>query len=403
MGKTEHSGSGALDGIRVLDLGLLVQGPQAALLLADLGADVIKVELPLMGDQARWLPISAEDERAPWFIGCNRGKKSITLDLHKEEGQEVFLKLVETADVVVSNFTPGTMENWGLGYENLAERNPGIIFGAASAFGPLGPDSSRSGADICGQAAGGMLYSTGTGPEDMTPIAVTLSDHIGSQNLVSGILAALYHRERTGSGQKVEVSLLGGQIYAQTSEYTAYFLSGNLPNYAQHGHPLLRLIYGVFPTSDGQIALAGVDGPTIPEFFEAIGRPEMTSDPRFETGWISDEHRETLFEILAEAFQTKTTAEWESTFSGSDLRFAAVRNYAQVGADVGAFINGYLQRVDHPEWGSITMVGFPIRLSRTPATPGQIAPELGQHTEELLLELEYDWDRITTLREKGVI
>ncbi len=359
MENTEQSRRGALDGIRVLDLGLLVQGPQAALLLADLGADVIKIELPGLGDQARWLPVSAEDFRAPWFIGCNRGKKSVTLDLHKEEGQEIFLKLVETADVVVSNFTPGTMENWGLGYEILAERNPGIIFGAASAFGPLGPDSSRSGADISGQAAGGMLYATGTSPEDITPIGVTLSDHIGSQNLANGILAALYHREKTGNGQKVEVSLLGGQIYAQASEYTAYFLSGNVPGHANHGHPLLRLIYGVFPTSDGHIALAGVAGPTLPVFFEAIGRPEMASDSRFGSGWINDENREALFEILAEAFQTKSTAEWESTFSESDLRYASVRDYAQVGADEGAFINGYLQRVDHPEWGSITMVGSP--------------------------------------------
>jgi crotonobetainyl-CoA:carnitine CoA-transferase CaiB-like acyl-CoA transferase len=401
--KDKQSHSGALQGIRVLDLGLLVQGPQAALLLADLGADVIKVELPQIGDQSRWLPASLEDLRPPWFIGCNRGKRSITLDLHAGQGQEVFLKLAETADIVISNFLPGTMESWGLGYDDLAARNPGIIFGAASAFGPLGPDASRKGADISGQASGGMMYATGTGPQDITPIGVTLADHIGSQNLVSGILAALYRREKTGQGQKVEVSLLGGQIYAQASEYTCYFLTGKVPGHAGHGHPMLKLIYSVFPTLDGHIAVAGVAGDRVPAFFEAMGRPELAGDIRFTTPWMTDENKKTLIEMLTEIFKTKTTSEWESILEAAGQRYSPVRDYAQVAADEGAFINGYLQRVDHPEWGPITMIGCPIRLSHTPAEPGEYAPELGQHTEEILLELGYDWDEINTLRQSNIL
>ena len=218
--------SGPLAGLRVLDLGLLVQGPQAALLLADLGADVIKIELPGLGDQARWIPISMEDLRAPYFIACNRGKRSVTLDLRKPAGKEVFLRMVERADVVISNFVPGTLDGWGIGYEALAERNPRIVVGSASSFGSVGPDADRRGADLAGQAAGGLIRATGSSSEDLSPVGVTIADHLGSQNLANGVLAALYARERTGRGQHVEVSLLGGQIYAQASEFTYTFLTG---------------------------------------------------------------------------------------------------------------------------------------------------------------------------------
>ena len=180
----------ALEGIRVIDLGILVQVPQAAQLLGDLGADVIKVELPELGDQARWIPVSLEDRRAPYFEGCNRGKRSITLDLRNDAGRGVFFRLLDTADVVISNFLTGTLENWGLGYEVLAERNPRVILGCGSTFGPVGRDAGRKGADIAGQASGGLIRSAGSGPEDMGPVGITIADHIGSQNLANGVLAA---------------------------------------------------------------------------------------------------------------------------------------------------------------------------------------------------------------------
>jgi CoA:oxalate CoA-transferase len=401
----EKSPKGALDGIRVLDIGLLVQGPQAALLLADLGADVIKVELPGIGDQARWLPVSVEDLRAPWFIGCNRGKRGITVDLRVPKGKEIFLRLAESADVVVSNFLPGTMEGWGLGFEDLSKINPGIIFGAASAFGAKGPDASRKGADLSGQAAGGMLYTTGTGPGDMTPIGVTLADHIGSQNLANGILAALFSRATSGRGQKVEVSLLGGQIYAQASEYTYYFLTGKASGHANHGHPMLPqgAIYGVFPTTDGHIAVVGVAFDVRPAFFTAVGIPEFIDDPRFASPMLTGENRQILYGRLIETFKKKSTAEWEEILRDAGQRYSPVRTYGDVARDEGAFQNGYLQRINHPDWGETTMIGCPIRMSGTPASPGQFAPELGQHTEEVLLELGYAWDDINAFREANVI
>jgi formyl-CoA transferase/CoA:oxalate CoA-transferase len=394
---------GPLAGVRVLDLGLLVQAPQAAQLLGDMGADVIKVELPGVGDQARWVPVSLEDRRAPYFVGCNRGKRSITLDLRTESGREVFLRLAEQADVVVSNFVPGTLARWGIDYETVAARNPRIIYGVGSTFGSQGADAGRKGADIAGQASGGIFFRTGSDADSLSPIGVTIADHLGSQNMANGILAALYARERTGRGQQVEVSLLGGQIFAQASEYTYAFMTGRNPGPADRGHPLLPMIYGIFPTADGHIAIVGVTPPFRRAFFEAVGRPELIDDPRFAAPIFSPETRHALFEILAGCFRTRPTAEWERILAASDQRFAAVRDYLDVAADESPYLNGYLQRVEHPEWGEMPMVGSPIRMSGTPVRPGRIAPELGQHTEEILLEIGCDWDEIASLREAGAI
>jgi len=394
---------GALAGLRVLDLGLLVQGPQAALMLSDLGADVIKVELPGLGDQARWIPISMQDLRAPYFIGCNRGKRSLTLDLRTPAGQDVFLRLVEDVDVVISNFVPGTLEGWGLGYEQLAARNPRIVLGCASSFGSVGPDAERRGADLAGQAAGGLIRATGYGADDISPVAVTIADHLGSQNLANGVLAALYARERTGRGQQVDVSLLGGQIYAQASEYTYTFLTGEEVPSPAGGHPLIAMIYGIVPTSDGHLALVGVPEADRDGFFRLVGRPDLRRDPRFDVLLMTDEHRRALFAELAPAFCTKTTAEWGALLREAGIRYAPVLSRSEVADDEGVYENGYLRRIEHPEWGPMPTVGVPIRLSETPATPGDLAPELGQHTEEVLLEIGFEWEEIAKLRETNVI
>jgi len=393
----------ALDGIRVLDVGLLVQGPQAGQTLADMGADVIKVELPGMGDQARWIPISADDLRAPYFEGCNRGKRSLTLDLRTPAGRDVFLRLADTADVVLTNFKPGTMDEWGLGYEALAARNEGIIFAAGSTFGTKGPNASQEGADLAGQAAGGLISTTGVDGGPMTPVGVTIADHIGSQNLTAGILAALFARTRTGRGQSVEVSLLGGQIYAQASEYSYCLMTGENPGRSNFGHPLLPVAYGILPTSDGYVALVGVLPDRREAFFELLGLPELIDDPRFVSPILTTPLRLELFELLREATAKQPTAYWVDAFAEIGVRRAPVNDYLTAAADADVLANSYVVELPDDTGESKRVVGSPIFLSDTPTSPGVRAPELGEHTEVILLELGLDWDEIAAMRDEGTI
>ncbi len=391
---------GALDGLKVIEAGLLVQGPQAAATLGDWGADVIKVELPGFGDQSRWLPLSPDDPRSAYFIGCNRGKRSLTLDLRTPSGREAFLRLAGGSDVVITNFKPGTMEEWGLGYDDLAAVNPGIVYAAGSTFGPAGADSRREGADLAGQAAGGLVSTTGADGHDPTPVGATIADHIASQNLVAGILAALLARGRTGRGQRVETSLVGGQIWAQASEYTAFLLTGRNPGRANRGNALIPGLYSLYPTSDGWVAIVGVTGTLRKVFFDLLGRPDLAE--RFSHPFYSEADKADIYDQLQPAFQSRTTAEWCRLFAEAGIRHAPVRSYAEVAADPGVWDNGYLARIDTPA-GPADVVASPVRFSGTPARAGSVAPELGQHTEEILLELGYTWADISRMSDERSI
>jgi crotonobetainyl-CoA:carnitine CoA-transferase CaiB-like acyl-CoA transferase len=390
--------AGALEGITVLEAGLLVQGPQAAAMLAQLGADVTKVELPGFGDQSRWLPMTPGDPRSPFFLGCNRGKRSVTIDVRTPAGRGVFQRLAERVDVVITNFKPGTMDEWGLGYEQLTADNPGLVYATGSAFGPVGPDALREGADLSAQAGGGLISATGTDGGEPTTVAVTIADHIASLNLVNGILAALMARARTGRGQRVDVSLLGSQIWAQASEYTYYLCSGELPGRPNRGHPLIPGLYGIMPTADGWIAIVGVVGPLRAAFYEAIGRPDLSSDPRFAAPLFTRQQKAELFEILAEVFAERTTAEWCEVLDGIGARYAPVRSYADVADDPHVWANGYLAEADGER-----VVGTPIRLSDTPARVGGPPPDLGAHTFEVLTEAGYSSEEIAELYGSGAI
>lgn len=394
---------GALDGIRVLDLTVVVQGPQAAQLLADLGADVVKIELPGFGDFARWIALSADDRRSAFWEANNRGKRSVTLDLRTPGGQAVLRRLVETADVLVSNFRPGTLDAWNVGYDALAAINPRLVYAAGSALGPLGPEATREGADITGQASGGLISTIGEDGSFPSPVGVVIADHCGAQNLVIGILAALVARQQTGRGQRVEVSLLGGQIWAQASEITGYLLTGKLSGRANRGHPLLGGLWQLFATSDGHLAITGAGRDLWPGFCRALERPDLLDDPRFAGGAVAAEHRQALLETVGETFRTRTTAAWCERLRAEAQRFAPVQDYAQLAVDPQVWANGYLVEAEHPQWGRITTLGCPIQLSTTPAKPGVATPELGQHTEAVLLEAGYSWDEIVELREQGAL
>ena len=392
--------AGPLQDIRVLEAGLLIQGPQAAALLADMGADVIKIELPGVGDHSRHIHVAPDDPRSAVFEGCNRGKRSIALDLRSEPGAAAFKALAETADVFVSNFKPGTLEEWGLGFEHLAKINPRIICAQGSTFGPLGPDAEREGADLAGQAAGGLISTTGQDADPPTPVGAFIADHIGSLNMVSGILAALHARERTGRGQRIEVSLLGGQIWAQATEYTHFLMTDRVPGRANLGHPLIKAAYGIFPTKDGWIGVIGVPPQARDDFFVAIGRPDLALDERLQGVAIDPQAIDWFKGELVAAFREETTEKWCEALHNAGVRYAPVRDYREVAQDAGAWENGYFAAVQD-NGVERRVVGTPIRMSETPLTPGTRAPTLGEHTEDVLRAVGYDDERLTELRENG--
>jgi crotonobetainyl-CoA:carnitine CoA-transferase CaiB-like acyl-CoA transferase len=326
----------------------------------------------------------------------------MTIDLRVPKGRDVFLRLVEQADVVIANFKPGTMEAWGVGYADAAARNERIIYGMGSSFGPLGPDAVREGADLSGQAAGGLISTTGGAGSDPTPIGATIADHISAQNLLAGVLAALYARERTGRGQLIETSLLGGQIWAQAGEFTRYLLTGEVSGPSARSHPMVPGLYGMFPTADGWIAIIGVIGPARDLFYRTIGHPELIE--RFDQLLYFEDDKAELWPILDEAFSSKTTQEWCDLLGAAGLRFAPVRDHAAVAADPGVRANGYIARnVDPDPSDSPLAVRTPVRFSGDMKSPGSHLPELGEHTEEVLLEAGYTWDEITSLSDDGAI
>ena len=395
--------AGPLQGIKVLDAGLLVQGPQAAALLSDMGADVIKVELPGFGDQARFIPLSMEDFRSAFFTACNRGKRAVTLDLRTPAGANIFKRLADSADVVVSNFKPGTMEGWGLGYDDLVESNPRIIWAAGSTFGPLGPDAQREGADLAGQAAGGLISTTGRDGDPPTPVGVTIADHIGSLNMAAGILAALCARHGTGRGQRVEVSLLGGQIWAQAAEYSHFLLTEKVPGRANNGHPLIPALYRIFPTADGWLGLIGVPPDAQDAFFAALGRPELALDERLQAPLLPPDALAWLLGEVEAAFKTASTAHWCAALQAAGVRYAPVRDYREAAADPGAWENGYFALAKDAQGNTHRVVGTPIRMSETPLTPAATAPALGEHTDDILREAGYDDSEIKAFRDAGAV
>jgi crotonobetainyl-CoA:carnitine CoA-transferase CaiB-like acyl-CoA transferase len=376
----------ALQGITVVDFTQVMLGPSATQMLGDFGADVIKVERPPLGDPIRRIfpdesdPSGFELDNSV-FLAINRNKRSIVLDTRTEEGKAAVYRLVERADVVVSNFRPGVMDRMGFGWERLRDLNPRLIWASATGFGNAGPYRFKGAQDSIIQAVSGVMarYATGGGPLRINPTA--MCDYTAGMHLVQGILLALVARERTGEGQKVEVSMYDSMLHAQMQEVVMQTRMGGEWDWTQM--PLT----GVFPTSDGAICVFGAFAPDpLRGFSLAFGLDEDLSQ-RDEFAHLTSEHRDELQAIFAEHLARDTTDHWVQRLEEHGILASPVRTLAETLEDEQTKVNGMLVDVEHPAVGPVTTIASPIHMSGTPATVRLPPPRLGEHGDEVLAEL----------------
>jgi crotonobetainyl-CoA:carnitine CoA-transferase CaiB-like acyl-CoA transferase len=393
--------SGALDGIRVLDFTIAQQGPYATVLLADMGAEVIKVEQPGRGEVGRLIGRDIKTGFPAYFLSINRGKRSLTLDLTTEKGREAALRIGREVDVVAHNFRPGVMEKLGLGYEAFAAENPGVIYAGASAFGSKGPLGQKPGNDLLAQAYGGLMSVTGDGDAPV-PAGAAVADHIGALTLALGIVSALMHRERTGKGQQVECSLLGSIMAAQSWELTMHMVSGTLEGRAGRGNNLLPFQWYSYTTADGWLAVGGVSPDRWEGFCEAIEWPDLITDERWASVGNRIRERAEINALIDRQMSKRETAYWMPRLEAADIFCAPVLDYAELTASEQARANGYIREIDHPRGGPTRIIPTPISFSETPADSSRPEPELGEHTAEVLRAYGYGDDEIEAMRQDGV-
>ncbi|MGB2693926.1 MAG: CoA transferase [Dehalococcoidia bacterium] len=395
---------GALDGLRVLDWTVWQQGTSASAMLADLGADVVKIEEPTTGDPGRGLlRIEKAGGLSGYFQALNRGKRSLALDLKHPKGREVLLRLSRRADVFLSNFRPGVAERLGVGYEDLAEVNPRIIWARASGYGKDGPDAGAGSFDILGQARGGLMSVTGEPDGPPKNVGAPVADQVGGMMSVVGILAALVHREKTGRGQSVDTSLLGSVMALQSFNITSHMLSGDVPwRFRRAGHtPFWNAYRG---SDDRWFAIGMLLNRGWEDLCETIGRPELAEDERFASyGGRVRTNADALMVEMDAAFAQRPADEWVRLLNERGVYAARIQDYEEVSRDPQVAANGYIEEVERADGPPVRMVGTTIQLSETPTRIQGMAPELGQHTEEVLLEAGYSWEEISALRREGVI
>ncbi|GAB6880370.1 CaiB/BaiF CoA-transferase family protein [Halorubrum gandharaense] len=398
---------GPLDGITVLDASRVLVGPFCTMQLGDLGAEVIKVERPGDGDQTRtWTPPAfgeGEGSLSAYYTSVNRNKRSVELNLQSETGREVFRDLASEADVVVENFRVGKMAEWDLDYPDLAEENPGLVYCGISGYGEWGPDKDKPAYDIMMQARGGFMSFTGVEDGPPVRIGVALADIGAGMYATQAILAALLERELgDGTGQKVDVSLLDGQAAWTSYMATNYFATGDPPGRMGSKHPNIAP-YQAFETADGYIVVACSADSFWPRLCEALDRPDLLADERFETNEKRVRNREALDAALEAEFATHTTEEAAELLEAGDVPASRVRNVQEVFDDPQIEARGMRERMDHPTAGEIEFPGSPMHLSRTPTSTRRHPPNLGEHTEAVLREYGYADADLAALRDAGAI
>ncbi len=401
---------GPLAGYRVLDLSRILAGPWASQLLADLGADVVKVERPGSGDDTRgWGPPFMPDEQgeptteAAYFHAANRGKRSVAIDIARAEGQQLIRDLVRASDVLIENFKVGGLKRYGLDYASLEPLNPALVYCSITGFGQDGPYAARAGYDFMIQAMGGIMSVTGEIDGEPMKSGVALADILTGLYAANAIQAALLHRERGGAGQYIDMALLDVQVATLASQAMNYLATRSNPRRYGNAHPNI-VPYQAFRTRDGYIILAVGNDAQFRRFCEFAGRSEMADDPRFAKNSGRVQHRETLLTWIVEAMRGRSSADWLDGLHARGIPCGPINNIDEVFADPQVRHRGLELELAHPSAGKVAGVACPVRLSATPVEYERAPPLLGAHTDEVLAELlGMDDATLDSLRGDGII
>lgn len=373
----------ALSGIRVLDFTRVVSGPYCTQLLSDLGAEVVKIERPGTGDDSRAFGPPFVKSESVYFLSLNRGKKSVVIDLSTQSGRLVARRLAGEFDVVIENFRTGYMASVGLDYETLAADNERLVYCSMTAFGETGPYKDRAGYDVMVSALGGMMGITGIPGGPPVKTGVALLDVATGLHAATAISAALYERERSGKGQRVELSLLGVQLATLINAASVYLVAGEVMGPQGNAHDAI-VPYRAFRAADGYIVIGAANDAMFARLCDALGMPELAHDPKFDTNAKRVAHRQELEAAIGERLASATVSEWVDRISAAGAAVAPVNSISDVFSDPQVMASGQVVPFDHSTLGEIQLVGSPIHMSRTPVTPRGAPPTLGEHTEEVL-------------------
>jgi crotonobetainyl-CoA:carnitine CoA-transferase CaiB-like acyl-CoA transferase len=402
---TEKTPSGPLAGLKLFDLTRVLAGPTCVQMLADMGADVIKIEKPGSGDDTRGFapPVMPGTSESAYFAGVNRNKRSVTLDIATKQGQEIARRLIAQCDILVENFKVGTLAKYGLGYEQLHAAQPGLIYCSITGFGQTGPYASRPGYDGLIQAMGGIMSLTGEPAGEPQKVGVPVADLFAGLYGCIGVLAALRHKQLTGLGQQVDIGMLDTHVAWLANQGMNYLATGNVPVRLGNNHPNI-VPYQVFATADGYIVLSIGNDPTFAKFCNNFGAASLLDDARFVTNAARVTNRQLVTETLAPIMKTMTTAEWIAKLEALQIGCGPINTLDQVFADPQVAARQNLIEMHHASGVDMKLIANPVRLSETPADYRLAPPVLGQHTDEVLAGwLSLDAAALDDLRANNII